>query len=110
MIPTELKFLGQTITVHVDNDLLTEREKQIGVDPDRMCCGIASESDLDIRLREGMDPTRERRVFIHEVLHHIDDGFGIGMDERQIHTLSTGLDLMIQGNPDLAGFLVQRRS
>ena len=68
-----------------------EREAQVRADDDRRLCGQVDHMRQVIRIGEGMAAEQEYDTFLHEVLHAIDHNGQIGLTEKQIHRLSSGI-------------------
>lgn len=59
-------------------------------------CGAQS-----IRINEGLGSDAMRSTLLHEVLHALSYQLGLGLDERTILALESGLDTLLVSNPGL---------
>lgn len=60
------------------------------------------ESDLEnqaIKVKDGMKPEQEQSTVLHECIHAISDTLGLGLTERQVQGLETGLYDLNNSNP-----------
>lgn len=48
-----------------------------------------------IRIRRGLPPVQRRLTVLHEVLHAIDDIYGLDLGERRIRVLEQGLGTLL---------------
>jgi hypothetical protein len=70
--------------------------------------GDAQWSEARVRIAIGLKHQIERHVVMHEVLHIIDDTFGIGLKENQVQALATPLARLIADNPHLVAYLANK--
>ncbi len=93
----QLRILGKTYqivrTEHVDG--LSAGEYFGSCDHTR--------SILTINARQEIQ--QERDTVLHEVLHAIDYTMQLGLKERQVHALGSGLLAVLTDNPELAFYL-----
>jgi len=55
--------------------------------------------DLEIRLQKGINPKKREEVFLHEVLHCIDNTYnGQRLSEQSINHMSEGLYQVLTDN------------
>jgi hypothetical protein len=90
-IPKTVKVLGRVYKVIRDNSLAD----------DKMCWGYFDSREDIIVLRERdykLTPGRERQVFLHELIHVLDDSLQIKLSEKQVQLLAVGLTCLIEEN------------
>jgi hypothetical protein len=63
--------------------------------------GYYSHEHSQISITTKATPRRQKQLLLHEVLHGISDILNIGLEEKQIDTLSVGLLLFLWNNKDL---------
>lgn len=88
-------------------------DRPIAVDyvhPDDLdgAAGDAQWSEARVRIATGLKPEIERHVVMHEIVHIIDDTFGIGLKENQVQALATPLARLIGDNPHLCAYLAAK--
>lgn len=88
-------------------------DRDIDVDyvhPDDLdsAAGDAQWSEARVRIAIGLKPPIERHVVMHELIHIIEDTFGIGLKENQVQALATPLARMIADNPHLCAYLADK--
>lgn len=60
------------------------------------------ECDLEnqaITIKEGLKPEQEQSTLLHECIHAISDSLGLGLTEKQVQGLETGLYDLNTSNP-----------
>jgi hypothetical protein len=57
--------------------------------------------EQSIRINEDLGPDQARSTLLHECLHALAYGLGLGLDERTVLALETGLDTLLAANPGL---------
>ena len=72
--------------------------------------GDAQWSEARVRIAHGLKHQIERHVVMHELIHIIEDSFGIGLKETQVQALATPLARMIADNPHLCAYLAAKES
>jgi hypothetical protein len=90
-IPKKIKAFGRTHNVIRDNKVAEEKQ----------CWGFFDSVTDTVVLRERdgeLTPGRERQVFLHELLHVIDDSLQLNLREKQVQLLSVGLTTIIEEN------------
>ena len=60
-----------------------------------------------ILLNSAASDETKKAALIHEVVHTIDDLFGIGLEEKQVEQLGVGIYNLIRDNPEM--FISERR-
>lgn len=77
------------------------------VHPDDLdgAAGDAQWSEARVRIATGLKSPIERHVVMHELLHIIEDTYGIGLKENQVQALAAPLLRMIADNPHLVAYL-----
>ena len=66
------------------------------------------ESDSEkqhITIKEGLKVEQERSTLLHESIHAISDTLGLGLTEKQVQGLETGLFAAIRDNPRFVSYL-----
>ena len=69
------------------------------------------ESDLEnqaLTVKDGLKPEQEQSTLLHECIHAISDSLGLGLSEKQVQGLETGLYDLNISNPRLFGYLRQK--
>jgi hypothetical protein len=61
-----------------------------------------------IAIKEGLKAEQERSTLLHECIHAISDSLGLGLTERQVQGLETGLYDLNNSNPRLFSYLRQK--
>lgn len=91
-IPKRLKAFGREYAVVRDTHIADKVE----------CWGfldlLTDEIFMKKRSDENFPMTREKQVFMHEIIHIIDDNLKIGLDELQTQRLAVGLITLIIAN------------
>lgn len=59
-----------------------------------------------IRIKDGTHFDCERDTVIHETLHALDHELQLGLKEKQVHRLATGLYQIFRSNPDLYAYIM----
>lgn len=72
--------------------------------------GDAQWSEARVRVARGLKLPIEQHVVVHELLHIIDDTFGIGLKENQVQALATPIARMIADNPQLVAYLASKEA
>ena len=70
------------------------------------------ECDLEnqaIKLKDGLKPEQEQSTLLHECIHAISDSLGLGLTEKQVQGLETGLFDLNNGNPQLFSYLKKKK-
>lgn len=70
--------------------------------------GDAQWSEARVRIAHGLKHQIERHVVVHELVHIIDDSFGIGLKENQVQALAMPLARMFADNPHLVAYLAMK--
>jgi hypothetical protein len=66
------------------------------------------ECDLErqaIKLKEAMKLEQEQSTLLHECIHAVSDSLGLGLTERQVQGLETGLYDLNSSNPQFFSYL-----
>jgi hypothetical protein len=66
------------------------------------------ECDLEnqaITVKDGLKPEQEKSTVLHEFIHAISDSLGLGLTEKQVQGLETGLYDLNASNPRLFNYL-----
>jgi hypothetical protein len=66
------------------------------------------ECDLEkqhITVKDGLKPEQEQSTVLHEFIHAISDSLGLGLSEKQVQGLETGLYDLNASNPRLFPYL-----
>lgn len=58
-----------------------------------------------VRLRNGQQLAFEADTLLHELLHAIDDAMQLGLKERQVHCVATGIIALFKDNPAFLEYL-----
>lgn len=99
LIPEEVMVLGKRFKVIFvekhDTDTLDEEAD-----------GTHDRGNQVIKVRIGRHPDYIKDTVIHEFIHAIDESMGLGMTEKQVSRLATGLLALLNDNPDLKNYLL----
>jgi hypothetical protein len=90
-IPKRLKAFGRVYQIKRENDITGMMEVWGFVDS---CKDYISIKKRDDEFTEG----HEKTVFLHEIIHVIDNTFHVGLDESQVQTLAVGLVTIMTDN------------
>ncbi len=63
--------------------------------------GLCEDDKQQISIRKGMPIESWADTVIHEVTHAIDFNLKLGLTERQVHCIGSGLWAMLADNPEL---------
>jgi hypothetical protein len=58
-----------------------------------------------VRIRTGQQPAFEADTLLHELIHAIDDVMFLGMKERQVHCVASGMIAVLKDNPEFLDYL-----
>lgn len=78
-IPCRIKLGGHEVAVEHRQTIVNENEE---------CLGLCLPEQLKILIKQGMPKSREKEVFIHEVIEMINSLFELEMNHGQINTLA----------------------
>jgi hypothetical protein len=90
-IPKKVTAFGRTYVIHRDNNAANIKQ----------CWGFFDPIADTIILREhdcDLTSGRERQVFVHEIIHLLDDNLQIKLNEKQTQLLAVGLSTIISEN------------
>ena len=94
--PASLKILSRKWEV----EYATESK---ALDKDEIGCSDAEKQHITIK--EGLKADQERSTVLHETIHAISDTLGLGLTERQVQGMETGLFAMNRDNARLFSYL-----
>lgn len=92
----------------IEDVVLIDRSVAIEyVHPDDLdnAAGDAQWSEARVRIATGLKGPIERHVVVHELIHIVDDSFGIGLKENQVQALAMPLLRLFVDNPHLVAYL-----
>lgn len=92
MLPEVVRVLGRDVVV----DVVDELPRAFG------------EYDYEtqiVRIVRGQHPAFEADTLLHELIHAIDDVMQLGLKERQVHCVASGVIALLKDNPDLFEYL-----
>ena len=95
--PEKLKLLGKRWNVNYKSHLDTKDD--IGE------CDLESQT---LSLKDGMKPEQEQSTLLHECIHAISDSLGLGLTEKQVQGLETGLYDLNSSNPRFFSYLKKK--
>lgn len=98
----------------IDGDILLI-DRHVAVDyvhPDDLDgnAGDAQWSEAKVRIAQGLKPPIERHVVMHELIHIIEDTYGIGLKEAQVQALAAPMVRLIADNPNLVAYLARKET
>lgn len=70
-------------------------------------CDLESQS---IAIKEGLKHEQEASTLLHECIHAISDSLGLGLTERQVQGLETGLFDLNNANPKFFPYLKKKHA
>lgn len=92
--PTEVRIVGRTYAIEfIDGFHLA---------------GECSNGKQRIKIESGNASSYERDTVLHEILHAIDYNMQSKMNERQVATMASGLLAVLQENPSLVEYLLDK--
>lgn len=92
MVPTIIRVLGRDVPVVFDESM----EK---------AWGEYDYLQQIVRIQKGQHPAFEADTVLHELIHAIDDVMQLGMKERQVHCVASGVLALLKDNPHLLEYL-----
>lgn len=95
-IPNEIKIIGKTYAVDVVEDMEN--------------CGECLDTKQLIKIDHEMPHELTQDTLLHEIMHAIDYQMHIGLKEREISAMASGITAVIKENPGLAKFLLVQPS
>jgi hypothetical protein len=96
--PAKIKILGKKWSVdYVKNDPLGKDEMGL--------CDLEAQS---IHVKDGIKTEQEASTLLHECIHAISDSLGLGLTEKQVQGLETGLFDLNNANPRFFSYLRKR--
>lgn len=91
-IPKSIKIGGLVYTVEMTENMCSDHSAEI----DYM--------KVAIKVRPDMDSQKQKRDFIHEIVHGIFDNLGLcNQDEKEVDELAGAFYALIVDNPELFG-------
>jgi hypothetical protein len=73
------------------------------LDKDEIGCSDSEKQHITIK--EGLKGDQERSTLLHETIHAVSDTLGLGLTEKQVQGLETGLFAMNRDNARLFSYL-----
>ena len=89
MRPSKAKLMGKVWTV------------SYGKLPNADELGECDLENQAITIKDGLKPEQEKSTVLHEFIHAISDSLGLGLSEKQVQGLETGLYDLNASNPRL---------
>jgi hypothetical protein len=68
-------------------------------------CGLTEPHECKIWISTNISPQQMKDTLLHELVHAIDYEMHLGMKERQVHCVATGILDMLNRNPQLVNCL-----
>jgi hypothetical protein len=90
-----LKILGKTYALR-----FVDRVELEGGDPKETLMGLCSDGKQDIQVSIHQPPDALKDTLLHEIIHAIDYQMQLGLKERQVHCLASGLVAVFLDNPE----------
>ena len=95
--PTKLRIIGKTFQIKT-------------FEPNPLANGLQGFHDSNLQVitlqtGNGFDDARD--TLLHEVIHAIDYGIQVNLEERQVHALASGLYAVMRDNPDFVAWLME---
>lgn len=95
MRPSKLKILGKKWSVDYVKDAPLSKD-EMGL------CDLESQA---IHVKDGLKTEQEGSTLLHECIHAISDSLGLGLTEKQVQGLETGLYDLNTSNPRFFPYL-----
>ena len=96
MRPERLKILGRRWEIE-----FKPGGEPLGIDE----IGCSDSEKQLITIKDGLKPDQERSTALHEVLHGISEMLGLGLTEKQVQGLETGLFSVLRDNARFVSYL-----
>ncbi|GEM88173.1 hypothetical protein [Meiothermus granaticius] len=90
--PATLEILGKTWTVEILPESRLNARREVGE---------IVYTHTSIAVEDGQSEEQAIDTLLHEAIHAIDYTMAIGLEERQVHALSSGLYALLKQNPAL---------
>lgn len=71
--------------------------------------GFCHSDRLCLEVRDGLPPSEEKDVVLHETIHLLSDLGSLSLSERQVRVLATLLVGLFWDNPALASYLTTKQ-
>ena len=97
-LPSSVRILGKDVSIEYSELEFPDGET---------AAGDMSEEKLAIRISPGQLPIEEMDTVMHETVHALDYILNLGLTERQVHMLGSGLIGLFQDNPEFAVFVTR---
>ena len=91
--PERLRILGKRWSVTYK---LLDAKDELGE------CDLENQA---IAIKDGLKPEQEQSTLLHECIHAISDSLGLGLTEKQVQGLETGLFDLNSSNPQFFSYL-----
>lgn len=99
MKPASLKILGKKWSVDYVKDTPLEKDEM----------GLCDLEKQAIHIKEGLPAEQERSTLLHESIHAISDSLGLGLSEKQVQGLETGMFDLNSRNPKFFSYLRRKK-
>lgn len=96
MRPAKLKILGKVWSV----SYTAMTKDELGE------CDLENQA---LTVKDGLPGEQERSTLLHECIHAISDSLGLGLNEKQVQGLETGLFDLNSSNPKFFPYLKKRK-
>lgn len=93
IIPDTVKILFKKYTVCRDNNMRDDKGN--------LLYGQIDHIEQLITLNEDAGLEQQKATLIHEMVHGLDELYGIGLKEKQVEKLGTALYMMVRDNPEM---------
>lgn len=93
IIPDTVKILFKKYTVCRDNNMRDDKGN--------LLYGQIDNIEQLITLNEDAGLEQQKATLIHEMVHGLDELYGIGLKEKQVEKLGTALYMMVRDNPEM---------
>ena len=98
MRPAKLKILGKKWSVDYVTDVPLAKDEM----------GLCDLEAKAIHVKDGIKKEQESSTLLHECIHAISDSLGLGLTEKQVQGLETGLFDLNNSNPRFFSYLRKR--
>lgn len=93
IIPDTVKILFKKYTVCRDNNMRNDKGD--------LLYGQIDHIEQLITLNEDAGIEQQKATLMHEMVHGLDELYGIGLKEKQVEKLGTALYMLVRDNPEL---------
>lgn len=97
MNPKTVRVVGKTYTVNFV-EKIDEKDS----------CGEQERDAQQIKIKINQHHESARETLLHEVIHAVEEQLSLGLKEKQVHCLAIGMFQVLNENPDLVKYLLEK--